>query len=51
MAVTFLTDLDEFFGNIIQSQITISIIREYVFGKIDNYRINPEFNEFEEICV
>ena len=36
MAVTFLTEIDEFLAFTIQKDLTVSIIREYIWLEIDN---------------
>lgn len=46
LAIFYLNDLDDFFGRLISSRLTISLVREFIFGKIKC----GEF-EFEEICV
>ena len=36
MAVNFITDIDEFLAFTIQKDLTVSIIREYIWSEIDN---------------
>ena len=51
VAVAFLAEMDEFCGDFVNKIVTVSIIRELVFMKIDKLKGKPEFNEFEEICI
>lgn len=58
VALTFISEMDEFLGHWINNYLTISLIREDVFSKInlkktaiELNKTASEFNEFEEICV